>query len=117
MKTKTSSLISRENRWEKSRRAERRGDFAKAFKIHQTILAEETTSYAAAMRAGWLCYKLEDYEAALRFYEQAGVISNDAWPLDGIMNCLTALGESDTLAKVAESIYGTGKRAIRSAAA
>ena len=112
MKIMTRPGLSREVRWEKSRRAEQRGDYAKAFEIHRTILAEDDASYAASLRAGWLCYRLGDYEESLRFYERASTVTNDEWPLHGIMNCLTALGRTDALAEVAETIYGTGNRVV-----
>ncbi|VGO20330.1 tetratricopeptide repeat protein [Pontiella sulfatireligans] len=107
----------RENRWAKSRRAESRGDYKKALKIHKDILAEDDSSYAVFLRAGWLSYRLGAFEEALRFYEQASAISNDEGSVHGIMNCLIALGDADTLAKVAESIYGAQKPVHCSAAA
>lgn len=97
----------RQDRWEASRRAEEGGDYFQALEIHQEILKEEQASYAASLRAGWLCYKLGNFEESLRFYERASVLTNDDWPWFGIMNCLIALGETDTLARVAGSIYGT----------
>ncbi|MCF7848365.1 MAG: tetratricopeptide repeat protein [Kiritimatiellales bacterium] len=100
MNSMASQSILREQRWEKSCRAERRGDYATAFEIHQTILAEDTTSYGAWLRAGWLSYQLGNYEESLRFYEQAGTMTKDEWPKYGIKNCRIALGDTDALGKM-----------------
>ena len=117
MKTTIRLRAPREVRWEKSRRAERRGDYAKALEIHRTILAEDDASYAACLRAGWLCYRLGNYGESLRFYQRARELTQDAWPVYGIMNCLVELGDTETLAKVSESAFGAGCAAPRSTAA
>lgn len=91
----------RQIRWAKSRRAESRGDFRKAFKIHQAILAVDQTSYAVFLRAGWLSYKLGAFEEAIQYYEQAAVICNDEGPKQGIRNCLAARRDAAASAKPA----------------
>lgn len=107
--------IPRQNLWSASRRAEREGNVFQALEIHKQVLIEEQSSYAASLRAGWLYYKLGAYEEALWYYERACVLSEDAWPVYGIMNCLTALGEDDATARVARSIYETARPAMRPA--
>ncbi|VGO14450.1 hypothetical protein PDESU_03012 [Pontiella desulfatans] len=107
----------REKHWAQSRRAESRGDYRKALEIHKLILADDRESYAVFLRAGWLAYRLGAYEEAIGFYEQARRISNDDWPVQGIMNCLVALGDTAAAAKLSESIYGVRKPVSRSAAA
>jgi tetratricopeptide (TPR) repeat protein len=95
----------RSDRWAASRAAEERGDYRKALEIHRKILSEEKASYAASLRAGWLCYLLGAFNEALQYYERACALSSDDWPLYGIMNCLRALGDEESLAIVANSIY------------
>ncbi|MDF7825349.1 hypothetical protein P4B35_15090 [Pontiellaceae bacterium B12227] len=109
MKIKIRTTTSREYRWDQSRREEQRGNYAKAFKIHETILAEDAGSYAACLRAGWLCYRMEAYEKALHFYEDAAAQSNEDWPLHGIMNCLEALGKTEAADQVAATLGGVAR--------
>ncbi|MDF7799446.1 tetratricopeptide repeat protein [Pontiellaceae bacterium B1224] len=97
-------IEAQQDRWAESRRVEELGDFKKAMEIHRTIISEENASYAASLRAGWLYYKLGAYGKALEFYERACALSNDDWALYGIMNCLAALGDDDTLAVVSDAI-------------
>jgi tetratricopeptide (TPR) repeat protein len=107
----------RETRWAQSRKAESRGDYKKALEIHKQILAADSASYAVFLRAGWLSFRLGAYEEAIGYYEKACAISNDDWPVQGIMNCLAALGDAEALAKMADSVYGAGKPGRHSAAA
>jgi tetratricopeptide (TPR) repeat protein len=109
--------ISQNDRWEESRKAESRGDIITALNIHRKIMSEEVTSYTVMVRAGWLYYQLGLYEIALRYYELAYAISNEGRPLYRLMHCPAESGEADTLANVAESIYGTENPSIRYAAA
>ncbi len=95
----------RQDLWAASRGAECRGNFSQALEIHKLILDQEEISYAASLRAGWLCYKTGSYEESLRYYERACALSHETWPLYGIMNCLTALGKTESIARVARSIY------------
>ncbi|MDF7825347.1 hypothetical protein P4B35_15080 [Pontiellaceae bacterium B12227] len=103
--------LNRHDLWAESRRAEEQGDIFQALEIHKKILRADT-SYAASLRAGWLYYKLDEFEESLRYYEQACALTNDDWPWFGIMNCLIALGETDALARVVESLYGTEHTSI-----
>lgn len=109
--------VLREKRWAESRKAESRGDIIAALNIHREIMSEEVTSYPVMVRAGWLYYQLGLYEVALRYYELAYSILHEGRPLNRLMNYLAEPGEADTYANVAESIYGTGNKSIRSAAA
>lgn len=117
MNSVSRSRVLRKDHWEASRRAEKRGDLITALNIHRKILSEENSSYAVMVRAGWLYYRLGLYEISLRYYERACSSSKNARPLYGIMNCLTDESGSNTLASLAESIYGTENQSIRSAAA
>lgn len=112
MRAVDSSIIRTQKLWNASRRAENGGDLSGALEIHKQILIGDKASYASCLRAGWLYYKLGSYEESLRYYERASVLSSDAWPLYGIMNCLNALGEAEEAGRVAECILKTGGRAV-----
>lgn len=91
--------------WTKSVKAEADGDYAVALKIHLKILPMVGTSYAASLRAGWLCYLNEDYQHALNCYQKAASLSAGALaPLYGAMNCHLAEQRTKQAVKVAKAI-------------
>lgn len=95
-----------ENLWAASRRAEGAGDIAGALDFHKRILEAGELTYASFLRAGWLHYLADNYKRSLPFYELAYEhAEGDVWPLYGMLNCHTALGNGAAATKVLESIH------------
>ncbi|MDF7826473.1 hypothetical protein P4B35_20755 [Pontiellaceae bacterium B12227] len=117
MSSTRNRVVFRSERWAESVQAEERGDLFGALNIHRKIMSEATTSYHVMQRAGWLYYRLGLYEIALRYHALACSVSTGKRALYGSSDCLSAQGEAEALESMAESVYGTERRMLHSAAA
>jgi tetratricopeptide (TPR) repeat protein len=92
-------------RWNKSLLAEADGDYVSALELHEDLLPKVGNEYNAHLRAGWLYYMNEDYDAAIQFYERAaGRASGALSPLYGMLNCYIAKEDASRTVRVAKAI-------------
>lgn len=96
--------------WSESRTAEAAGDLFTALELQEQIFQRGDASYAVFFRLGWLHYLCGKYTTAISFYMKALRNSKgETWPLYGLKNCFTALGDSNAAYMLEQEISTRNK--------